>query len=270
MSVPHDPSDNHKVHQAHFFDEEVDPEFEISRPHGSPLMYSWMMEEKFRRSVSAIDSMLPGALALTVCGGSGMDAEFVARSGARVISSDLSFRAVRRAQERARRYGFPLMLIVADVEHLPFGGESVEMAYVHDGLHHLPRPDVGLREMARVSSDAVIVTEPARAILTRLAVAVGLAREVEDAGNRVERLELEDVKRFLEAVSFQIVSAQRYGMYYRHKPGFAAKLASLPIVFPCLKAALKMANVMLGRWGNKLTVAARRANHPTHPPLSDV
>jgi hypothetical protein len=124
--------------------------------------------------------------------------------------------------------------------------------------------------MARVTSDAVVVTEPARAMLTRLAVAVGLAREIEDAGNRVERLELKAVRRFLEAESFQVLSAQRYGMYYRHVPGLAAKLASLPIIFPCLKAAFKLANIMLGGWGNKLTVAARRARLPVHPSLLDV
>src|SRR3972149_8406477 len=103
MSIPQDASGTYKGEPAHYYSEDVDSEFEISRPHGSPPMYAWLMEEKFRRSISAISSILPGALALTVCGGSGMDAEFVARSGARVISSDLSLGAVRRSRERARR-----------------------------------------------------------------------------------------------------------------------------------------------------------------------
>lgn len=94
---------------------------------------------------------------------------------------------------------------------------------------------------------------------------MGLALEVDDSGNRGERLELEDVKRFLEAEAFQIVSARRYGMYYRQEPGLAAWLASFPVIFPCLKAPLKLANILLSRWGNKLTVAARRANLPAHP-----
>ena len=62
------------------------------------------------------------------------------------------------------------------------------MALVHDGLHHLDDPYRALDEMARVARHELVVMEPARAVLTRLAVTLGLAAAVEPAGNVVRRL----------------------------------------------------------------------------------
>src|SRR6202035_461703 len=96
----------HKGRQAEYFDRHLVDEFEICRPHATPRLYSYFLLEKFRRTVRRIGSGLPGATALVVCGGSGMDAEFLAAAGAQVISTDISLRAAQRARERARRYGF--------------------------------------------------------------------------------------------------------------------------------------------------------------------
>jgi uncharacterized protein YbaR (Trm112 family) len=82
----------HKDLQAEYFDE-ADPEFEVTRPHGSPWLYRWLLAEKFRRSVDALPPSAGGMVAATVCGGSGMDAEFLARVGMSVISTDISLGA---------------------------------------------------------------------------------------------------------------------------------------------------------------------------------
>ena len=258
VMLPSGDSDEVKLRQAAFFDEaaEADPEYEIERPHGTPELHRWMLEEKYRRSVAAIASELHGALCVTVCGGSGMDAEFLARSGARVIASDLSVGAVRRAQERARRRGLPIAGLVADVERLPLRDGAVDVAYVHDGLHHIERPELGVAEMARVARRAVSNTEPAAAGATRVAVRAGLAEEQEEAGNRVERLLPEQIAGWLEARGFQVVESARYGMFYRHEAGWAARALSRPIVAPAAKALLLGANAVGGSVGNKLTVQA--------------
>jgi ubiquinone/menaquinone biosynthesis C-methylase UbiE len=44
---------------------------------------------------------------------------------------------------------------VADAERLPFPDRSIDVVYVHDGLHHLARPEAGLAEMTRVARLAV-------------------------------------------------------------------------------------------------------------------
>lgn len=248
---------DHARRQAAHFDEE-DAEFEISRPHGTTQLYRWLIEEKFSRSIRGIRELVPRRTALAVCGGSGMDAELLARAGASVVSADISLGAARRARERARRFGVAITPVVADAEDLPFVDRSFDLVYVHDGLHHLEHPEAGLSEMARVARVAVSITEPARAVVTALAVRLGLALEREEAGNPVARLDLDEVKAALSEHGFHVVEAHRYGMYYRHHPGSVSHLLSRRRLFPLATGALRALNDAGGGIGNKLTVQAVR------------
>ena len=184
------PGDAHKAAQSAFFDRADVDEFEIERPSGSPALYRFMLTEKFRRSLEPFNGRIDGWTALTVCGGSGMDAEFLVAAGASVISSDLSLGAAERVRQRTNRHATGVMPVVADVEHLPFADRSVDLVYVHDGLHHLEDPLAGVAEMARVARRAVCINEPARALATSIGIHLGLALDREEAGNRVARLEL--------------------------------------------------------------------------------
>lgn len=257
--IPLTPVGEHKERQMAFFDSPSQDEFGITRPRGAPALYRWLLEEKFRRSVLGLERLLPGATALTVCGGSGLDAELLAVAGARVILSDIALGVVLQARERARRHGLELELVVADAEALPLRDESVDLVYVHDGLHHLERPLAGLAEMARVARWAVSVNEPAAAATTSAAVKVRLADDTEEAGNRVRRLALREICAELTARGFTPLRPHRYAMVYRHWPGAAMRLLSLPIVFPVVRIAFAGFNAAFGRFGNKLTVQARRA-----------
>lgn len=252
--------DSHKTAQAAHFDLAVAEEFEITRPHGTPRLYRFLLREKFRRATGPIGRDLIGSTALTVCGGSGMDAEFLARAGARVVASDISFGAARRARERARRYGLAITSIVADVEHLPFMDSTFDLVFVHDGLHHLERPNAGLAEMARVTRRWVAVTEPARAAATRLAVKTRLALEREEAGNLVARLSTKEVVELLRTAGFRSLAARRYAMYYRHDPGSVFRLLSHPFIFPFVRAGWRAGNAVVGRVGNKMVVVAERTD----------
>ena len=148
--------------------------------------------------------------------------------------------------------------IVADIEQLPYANESVDLVSVHDGLHHLDDPYLGLAEMARVARRWVVVTEPARASLTQLAIRLGVALETEEAGNRVARMAPGEVAAFLEARGFRAVRAERYAMYYPHFPGRAFSLLSRPLLFPIVRLAWRLVNALAGRFGNKMVVVAER------------
>ena len=254
----HDSDDDHKDAQAAYFDRAAAAEFEIDRPHRTPRLYRFLLAEKFRRAAGPIRPHLVDASALTVCGGSGMDAEFLARAGASVTSSDLSLGAAKRTKARSERYGVEIRSIVADVEHLPYADQSVDLVAVHDGLHHLDDPYAGLAEMARVARRWVLVTEPARASITRLAVRVGLSIDTEEAGNRVARMEPSEIAAFLEARGFTVLRAERYAMYYRHHPGAVFSLLSRQLVFPFVSVGWRLTNALFGRFGNKLVVVAER------------
>ena len=248
----------HKQAQASYFDREEAAAFERERPRGTPRLHGWLLRRKFRLGTASIRSLLPGAVVFVACGGSGMDGEFLAEAGASVITSDISLGAARRASERARKYGLVLASIVADVEALPLRDRSVEITYVHDGLHHLTNPQAGILEMVRAARKAVSITEPARALLTGLAVRVGVAREFEEAGNRVERLRPKDVVSCLERAGLRVTKAQRYAIFYRHHPGWAARVLSLPGLAAFIQLALLATILSSGRFGNKLTVQAAR------------
>lgn len=250
-------TDGRKNIQATYFDE-ADPEFEVSRPHGTPWLYQWLLAEKFRRSLDALPFSPEGLTSVTICGGSGMDAEFLARAGTSVISTDISLGAAQRTRDRAERYGFDVLPVVADAEALPFRDRSVDLVYVHDGLHHLDSPEAGIQEMLRTSRLAISINEPARAAATQLAARVGLSEHYEEAGNFIARLDPETLAAAAVAAGFVVVSNKRYAMVYRHEPGRAALVLSQPGLRKLTVTALRAFNAVAGGIGNKLTLQAVR------------
>jgi uncharacterized protein YbaR (Trm112 family) len=246
----------HKRSQAAHYDAAAAAEFEITRPHGAPAAYRAMLREKFARSIAGLPD-LRGLAVLDACSGSGMDAEMLARAGARVIALDVSEGCARRAEERARRSGVEYLAVVGDVEHLPLRDAAVDVSYVHDGLHHLEDPATGLRELARVARRAVSVIEPADALGTAVAVRLGLALAREEAGNRVARLRADETVATFARLGFD-ATARRYLMHYPHQPGAVMRLASSPVLEPMYRAGRSTANALVGRWGNKLQVTALR------------
>jgi ubiquinone/menaquinone biosynthesis C-methylase UbiE/uncharacterized protein YbaR (Trm112 family) len=248
----------HKQHQVAFFDQDSVDDFGITRPRGAPELYGWLLQEKFRRSIIGLEHLLSGSTVLTICGGSGIDAEFLVQKGAHVILSDIAVGVVLQARARSRRFGLDLDLVVADAEALPFADASVDVVYVHDGLHHLERPALGLAEMTRVARRAVAISEPARAFATSAAVRLGLADKREEAGNPVRRLTLDEITSELMARGFRPIRPHRYAMYYRHWPGRGVRLLSNPVLLPLAKGAFGAVNRVIGPYGNKLTVQAVR------------
>jgi hypothetical protein len=112
--------------------------------------------------------------------------------------------------------------------------------------------------MARVARRAVSISEPANALMTAAAVRLRLADEVEEAGNPVRRLTLEEIRAELTARGFRTLRPHRYAMYYRHWPGRAMRVLSAPVLLPLAKASLNLLNRVAGRYGNKLAVQALR------------
>jgi 2-polyprenyl-3-methyl-5-hydroxy-6-metoxy-1,4-benzoquinol methylase len=245
--------------QRHFYDEECDPEFEIVRPHDCGQFYDFLIENKFRTGLETLGMDLLGRSVLEICCGSGMMSEKFSRRGAVVTAIDMSEAAIERARERAKRYDFAASFSTGDAEHLEFGDRSFDVVAVHDGLHHLDEPQRAISEMARVARRAVLIMDPARALLTRVAVRLGLSVDVEDAGNVVKRLSPSEVSTILRGCGFNMVMWRRTLMYYPHQPNRWFKILDYPLAFPLAKAAFQIANLAIGRWGNKLSLAAVRS-----------
>jgi len=244
--------------QRQFYEEECDPEFEIERPHNCGRLYQFLIEHKFRTGLDVLGLDIRGMAVLEVCCGSGMMSEKLARAGATVTASDFSPAAVARARERARRYCFDATLLVADAENLAFPDRSFDIAVVHDGVHHLDNPERAVREMARVARLGVLILDPAQAALTRLAIWGGIAVEVEGAGNVVKRLVPGAVAAFLREEGFERVVWRRSLMYYPHQPFRWFAWFDHPALFLAFRVLFIGANLLMGRWGNKLALSATR------------
>ena len=113
--------------------------------------------------------------ALVVCAGTGTEGTFLANAGFREVTiSDFSESGLRLVTSLDTRLKTQLL----DAENMALPDRSYDLVVVQDGLHHLPRPPVGLTEMLRVSARAVIVIEPYAGIVGNL---LGAAWERTDA-----------------------------------------------------------------------------------------
>ncbi len=248
------------VRQRQFYDEECDPEFEITRPHGCGRLYDFLIEHKFRTGLEVLGLDIAGLSVLEICCGSGLMAEKFARAGAIVTGIDFSPAAIERAKERARRFRFDASFMVGDAEKLAFSDRSFDLVAVHDGLHHLDDPRRAVGEMARVARKGVLILDPAKAALTKLAVRLGIAVDVEDAGNEVKRLVPAEIAAVVREQGYDTVRWRRTLMYYPHAPyrWFVWFDKSLP--FLLFRLMFESINLPLGRYGNKLALAATRSN----------
>ncbi len=269
---PAEPRPNERDAQMQFYRESIDPEEEIARPRCYPRPVQFLLDFKLRTAWQWLNGDACGSQAssaraasngqekiLVVCCGSGMESEMVARTGRHVIGLDLSLEAVRRAQERARRYRVEYDLVVGDAENLPFRTGGAEVAFVHDGLHHLPDAYRGVREMLRVAKHAVVIAEPADAALTRLAVRLGISGEYEEAGNYVYRLRQEKLTEVFREYGCQSWRFQRNLIYYQPWTFRLYRLFEKPPLFWLFRAGFYFFNLLLGRWGNSLRAVAWKA-----------
>jgi ubiquinone/menaquinone biosynthesis C-methylase UbiE len=247
--------------QADYYDHHVpDPEFEINRPHGESRFYRYLMDFKFTRVVQLLSRPLQGRKVLVVCCGSGMDAEYLVRTGASVVAMDISHGCLKRARLRASRYGLKYELVRGDADALPFCDGAFDYGFVHDGLHHLSRPDRALAELARVASRGVMVSEPAHAKVTDFLIRLNLAKHYEEAGNYVMRLELERLESLCRSLGFDRIASSRYLVKYGHPPGHWWRLLDSEPLFGMTRAMFNLLGVAaFGRWGNKLAFVAERS-----------
>lgn len=81
--------------------------------------------------------------------GSGLDIPHLPRD-ARYIGTDITPAMLKIARKRALAHGFPIELICADSQHLPFDDEQFDVVIMHLILAVVPQPSLALQEAARV------------------------------------------------------------------------------------------------------------------------
>jgi len=92
---------------------------------------------------------------------------------------------------------------VEDNENLSYPDNYFDFTYIAAALHHLPRPNVGLYELLRVSKYGLIVIEPNDSWLTRLAAKFGFAQEIEKSGNYVYRYSKREIQKITNSLFYK-------------------------------------------------------------------
>jgi ubiquinone/menaquinone biosynthesis C-methylase UbiE len=231
-------------------------QFEIVRPQNSGRLYKFLIDYKIRVMTELLGRSLQGLELLDVCCGSGMEAQYFAAKGAEITALDYSAQALERAKKRASLFGFEIKTVRGDTQNLPFENNSFDFAFTHDGLHHLPDPKKGIKEMARVSRNGIFFSEPADALITRLAVKMGLALEFEEEGNYVYRFSINELRKLFSELGFENMKFKRYGMWYPHRPSGWFKLFDYSPALLLYKGIFHASNVLASRFGNKLASVA--------------
>jgi SAM-dependent methyltransferase len=144
---------------------------------------------------------------LVVCGGVGGEASFFANQGFQdVTNSDFSGQAVEFCRLRDPR----IKALEIDAEKIGLPDASYDLVLVQDGLHHLPRPVLGLNEMIRVARRAVVILEPQSGIVASL-----FGREWERCGDAVNFVFRWNRQLFYQAVQSQLLESRKAIMAYR-------------------------------------------------------
>jgi 2-polyprenyl-3-methyl-5-hydroxy-6-metoxy-1,4-benzoquinol methylase len=84
----------------------------------------------------------------------------LAERGADLVAADFSEAAVRFAKERL--HGLAATAVVADIQEIPFPGESFDVVVSQETVEHVLCPPLALRELVRVTRHGgiLIVTGP--------------------------------------------------------------------------------------------------------------
>ena len=113
-----------------------------------------------RERVVALSQRFGGPVLDVGTGACACMAVVMAQNGLSVTAVDHASSAVRIAQERsAGKLNKNLDIRLLDAIQLPFQDRSYRVVTAFDALCHASEPDAVLKEMFRVGSDAVIITE---------------------------------------------------------------------------------------------------------------
>lgn len=154
-----------------------------------------MLDRGIDRLLELTDSKPEDWSVLVVCGGVGGEATYLRKRGfTKITNSDFSSEAIEIAQRREPT----VESIVLNAEALDVPDGFYDLVVVRAGLHHLPRPVLGMNEMIRAAGKATLVIEPNEGAIAKL-----LGQEFE-----VEEGEVNYVFRWTNELQEQVVKSQ--------------------------------------------------------------
>lgn len=165
----------------------------------------YLRDRRLNIAVDAIREITRGPIeslsVLLICGGVGGEATFFANKGfSDVTNSDFSENALAVCRQRDSR----LKACILNAECMDLPDLSYDIVVVQDGLHHLPRPSLGLNEMVRVARKAVVVLEPHTGWVAKM-----IGTEWERHGDTVNFVYRWNLESFRQIILSQLLEAPK-------------------------------------------------------------
>lgn len=223
------------------------------RQYSDTLISNFIDYYPLKKAISFLPFSLKGKSVLSICCGDGFEAEYLYRQGAVVTVTDISPEAVKASKRRCPG----LKGRAADTENLPFKSKSFDLVLVRDGLHHLPHPYKGLREMDRVSKEGFIILEAQRNFVTKILIKFGLAEEQEISGNYVYRFTRDEIRNVMKEMKIRNFKLTTFWCHYFDllSKKVYPKLNN-QLFFILFKFCFFAVNFLFGYFGNSLVVVA--------------
>jgi ubiquinone/menaquinone biosynthesis C-methylase UbiE len=183
--------------------------------------FSRMIARLQRDALEALE-LGKGDRLLDVGCGTGAAVRAAAEVAERAVGVDLSPRMLAEARERASGLS-GVEFVEGDSEDLPFGDGEFTAVLCTTSLHHYPRPETAVREMARVLAQggrAVIGDGTSDAVVMKVSDFV--LRKFEPGHVHFHRVE--DLRRLLQDAGLERTEARSvwrgiYGLAFASKPG---------------------------------------------------
>lgn len=159
-------SDQEQVYDVIYSDKNVSRfDFHVT----TDRVIRYLRDRRLQKAISYLQLRFKDAVkdwkVLIVCGGVGGEGIFFLRAGfLDVTVSDFSSSSLSLAS----RFDNRLKTIKLNAESLELRDDEYDLVIVQDGLHHLPRPSLGLTEMLRVAKVGIVVIEPYKSVIGRL------------------------------------------------------------------------------------------------------
>ena len=153
---------------------------------------------------------LAGESAVTICDGRAVEASYLKSNGLVVTATDLYPDYLRKAFEKGDIDNFS----EENAENLSYKTEEFDWGVVKAGLHHLPRPVIGIYELLRVSKKGALILEGHDGYFLRvLRKYLFRHRDWEPSGNYVYRFRRRELEKLCLALDI---------------PAYAVKTSFLP------------------------------------------
>ncbi|MFN7086368.1 MAG: class I SAM-dependent methyltransferase [Burkholderiales bacterium] len=124
---------------------------EFSRQAGTLATAALFNDERMLDRIREAAGLTRQSRALDVACGPGIVAAALARDAGEVVACDITPEMLARAVRRCAGAGLSnVRCILGEAETLPFADGTFDVAVARSALHHFPRPERALAEMARV------------------------------------------------------------------------------------------------------------------------